>query len=106
MSSHSPIVISSVESEELIILEQGSQVKNDTPTYGKESDDILQSVMNVPLRQDDVLSIINDFYKMLEAGAYSQAEERLDYLRDVLGNDDPTVIKAETALTLESMEIV
>ena len=106
VSSHSPIVISSVESEELIILEQGSQVENIVPTYGKESDDILQSIMNVPSRQDDVLSMIDNFYKTLEAGEYSEAEAELGNLKDVLGEDDPTTIKAETALNLESMEIV
>ena len=73
-------------------------------TYGKDANTILNTVMDVPERQDDVKEEITRFHEALVAGSIENARISLGKLITVLGEDDPEVVGAETALALETME--
>lgn len=104
VSTHSPNVINSVKREQIIILENGAAEPVNVPTYGKDVNAILGTVMDVPERPDDVQSIIDTFHRHLSHSEFDTARDMLRELTRVLGENDPEVVSAATALMLETME--
>lgn len=102
-STHAPSVISSVPKEGIIVLENHEARRADLPTYGRDANSILKTIMDVPERPDKVARKIEEFYRQLSEGNYDMARGMLDEVRHILGEDDPAVIGAETSLDLETM---
>ena len=104
VTTHAPSVIASVKQEEVVMLDGHAAIPVPCPTYGKDSNAILETVMDVPERQDDVKHDIESFHKALAEGRFEQAQIILNQLRALLGDNDPEVIGAQTAYTLETMD--
>lgn len=104
VSTHSPNVINSVTHEQIVILENGTAEPVSIPTYGKDVNAILGTVMDVPERPDDVQTKIDSFHKHLSHCEFDAAQNILRDLTLVLGENDPEVVSAATALMLETME--
>ena len=103
-STHAPSVIASVQQNEVIVLKNHSAAPASTLTYGKDANTIMQTIMEVPERQESVKIEISDFYEALGNNAIEQARQCLQSITKILGEDDPEVVGAETALALETME--
>jgi len=103
-STHAPSVIASVRQDEVIVLKNYTPLPSYSATYGKDANSILQVVMNVPERQDSVQAEIDAFHRALGDGEIELAKRHLKTFSDILGEDDPEVVGAETALALETME--
>ena len=103
-TTHAPSVIASVQQHEVVVLRDCSAVSAPALTYGKDANAILRTVMNVPERQDSVEIEIAAFHTALGNGEIEQARRCLRSIANVLGEDDPEVVGAETALALETME--
>ncbi len=103
VSTHAPSVISSVPKEEIVVLGNHQVRRAELPTYGKDANSILKTVMDVPERPDPVAEKLKDFYECLSRNDLEQARRIVDEIRQVLGEDDPEVVGAETALELEAM---
>ena len=65
VSTHAPSVISSVPQDEIVILENHQVRKAEMPTYGKDANSILKTVMDVPERPDYVAEKLTAFYECL-----------------------------------------
>ena len=104
VSTHAPSVIASAKQDEVVILKDYAPLAAPFLTYGKDANAILNTVMDVPERQDDVKEEITKFHAALAAGSIETARISLGKLVTVLGEDDPEVVGAETALALETME--
>ena len=61
VSTHAPSVISSVPKEEIVVLENHQVRRAELPTYGKDANSILKTVMDVPERPDPVAEKLKDF---------------------------------------------
>ena len=103
VSTHAPSVISSVPQDEIVILENHQVRKAEMPTYGKDANSILKTVMDVPERPDYIAEKLTTFYKCLSQNDLKQARKMIDEIKSVLGEDDPEVVGAETSLDLEAM---
>lgn len=103
VSTQAPSVIASAKRDEVVILKDCAAWTAPL-TYGKDANTILNTVMDVPERQDDVKEEITRFHEALAAGSIENARISLGKLITVLGEDDPEVVGAETALALETME--
>lgn len=103
VSTHAPSVISSVPQDEIVILENHQVRKAEMPTYGKDANSILKTVMDVPERPDYVAKKLTAFYECLSRSDLKQARKMIDEIKNVLGEDDPEVVGAETSLDLEAM---
>lgn len=104
VSTHSPSVISSVSREQILILENGKVTSVSVQTYGKDTNSIMENVMDVPERPDDIQNKFSAFFQYLSCEQFDDARRLLLELTAVLGENDHDVISAATALDLEVME--
>ena len=104
VTTHAPSIIASASREEIVVLKDYVPMTVPGMTYGKDANAILKTVMGVPERQDSVSEIIDGFHEALADGQFEQARQLLQKMAEVLGENDPEVVGAETALVLETME--
>ena len=102
VTTHSPSVISSAKSENLLILDGNSCKSFDYEVFGKDVNSILSEVMETSERPDEISAMFNDFDKCLENGDFKTAEDRLNELRNLLGENDNGVVRATVALDFEN----
>lgn len=101
VTTHSPNILTTIIKENVIIIDD-CQIKQRTPyTFGRDINSILFEIMGVPMRDESVQEKIDFFYDMLEREDYQQAEQVLNELSQIIGNDDSEVVRARTLLTLE-----
>lgn len=103
VSTHAPIVISSVKKEHLLIL-QDMQANNPMiETYGKDANAILNSVMGADERPLAVKKQFNKFYDAMAREQYDVAEMLLNEIKELIGENDPELSAAQVSLALERM---
>ena len=66
---------------------------------GRDANAILREIMGTTERPRFVEDMILDFSRLLDEANFSEAHERLDGLRELLGDTDSEVIRAEVALS-------
>ena len=102
-TTHAPSVINTVTSDHLRVL-SGYKVDNiTTETYGKDNNGIVKSVMKVNERPDNVVSLFNQFYILLNQTQYVKAGEILDKLEEIIDDNDPELVSCRVKLDLEQM---
>lgn len=104
VSTHAPLVISSVKKENLIVLDNGSQTAPlPSEVYGKDANYILGGVMESKIRPAPVQEMFDRFYQTLETEDLSQAQRELDAIETAIGADDPELTQARITLALEQI---
>ena len=101
VTTHAPIVISSVEARHLRILASDGVVLQGTETYGGNIARVLKTVMGVDERPMNVRERFESFYRKMDEEKYGEAEVELNNLVGLIGPNDTDVIAAQTALFLE-----
>lgn len=104
VSTHSPSVISTVSRDQILILDNGGISPVSVQTYGKDVNSIMETVMNVANRPDDIKEKFDIFYHLLSCEQYDKARSLLLELVEILSENDHDVISAAMALDLEMME--
>ena len=59
--------------------------------------------MGTKVRPQDVTQLIADFYDDIDAGHMSDAQKKLQQLREKLGDNDQNVLDAQMSYDLESL---
>ena len=59
--------------------------------------------MNVNERPDFISDKFDSFYRCVDSGKYSEAEDILDDLEDLLGSDDSEIAACRVRLDLEQL---
>lgn len=103
VSTHAPEVINSAKSDSIIILKDNAVLPAADETYGKDANTILREVMEVSARPDDVRSLFEKFYDLLDEGEWSLAEAVIEKLESEIGNNDAEVNSCRVRLELEQM---
>ena len=103
VSTHAPEVINSVKSDMIVILKNNAVLPAADETYGKDANTILREVMEVAARPDEVKNLFEQFYDLLDAGAWSQAEAVIERLESQIGDNDAEVNSCRVRLELEQM---
>jgi predicted ATP-binding protein involved in virulence len=93
-TTHSPQVLSNVEKENILILEDYKIVEKTPFTYGRDSNSILYDLMNVEERPAKVKEEIDKLYHLIDAEKVDEARMELEKLANVLGEDDKEIIRA------------
>ncbi len=93
-TTHSPQVLSNVEKENILILEDYKIVEKTPFTYGRDSNSILYDLMNVEERPAKVKDELDKLYRLIDAEKVDEARMELEKLANVLGEDDKEIIRA------------
>lgn len=104
VSTHAPLVISSVKKENLIVLDNcGQTAPLPSEVYGKDANYILGGVMESKIRPAPVQEMFDRFYQTLETEDFSLAQRELDAIETAIGADDPELTQARITLALEQI---
>ena len=97
LSTHSPAILSHLKSESTWILERtgkGIEAARPAHSYGQKIDRILEDVMDVPARPDEIRDRISLLFLAIEQGKLKKARRNLDNLKSAIGAD-PDLVKAD-----------
>ena len=103
VSTHAPAVINSVPSDSLIVLKENQAFGAPNETYGKDANTILREVMEVTERPQEIKALFDDFYNLLDEQDYEKAQQILNKLEEILGNNDSELAECRVRLELEQM---
>ena len=100
LSTHSPQVVSHLGRQCIWILERtGSNVSARRPadSYGQTASRILEDIMDVPARPQEVKDRLTKLFLAIERGDLSQSRALLNNLRQEIG-PDPDLVKADVLI--------
>ncbi len=103
VTTHSPSILANVRQEHILLLENGEVFSPGNTTYGRDVTAILQEMMKVDVRPEEVGRIKNEFYHQLSKENYEKAKELLEQLEDILGSRDADVVQAKVSYELEQI---
>lgn len=72
-------------------------------TYGWAIGIILEEIMGFDVSPIEVKRLIKDFYLSIDESDINRASSILKKMREILGNNDSDVVKAQVYLDLEDM---
>lgn len=104
VSTHAPEVINSVYSENLVLLKDRQAVAVQSEVYGKDVRSVLEEIMEVEERPQEVADLFEEFYRLLEDAQFEQAEELLEKLDKVRNYSDSEVARCRVKLRLARIE--
>jgi predicted ATP-binding protein involved in virulence len=96
VSTHSPQIISHVDAESLFLLSQtsdGIKYSRTNESYGKNTDRILEDLMGVDARPQEIKTELRELYKTIERGELDLARSTVANMKEKIG-DDPELTKA------------
>lgn len=103
VSTHAPAVINSVQSDTLIVLKENQAFGASNETYGKDANTILREVMEVAERPQEIKILFTEFYNLIDEQNYEKAQQVLNELEKILGNNDSELTECRVRLELEQM---
>jgi predicted ATPase len=100
ITTHSPQLLSNAnpESCDVQIMEDGEIVKITPKYYGKDISTILYEMMGVERRNKKVAKSLSVLFNLIEDEELEKSKEEYAKLADLLGEDDPAIIRAKTQL--------
>lgn len=100
LSTHSPQVISHMPPDQLFLLRQdaeGVRYTQPTESYGHEVSRILEDIMGVVARPQEVADKLHSLFSTIEAGRLAEARQQISQLRHDIGAD-PDLVKADVLI--------
>lgn len=98
LATHSPIVVASVSTECLRILDDFKLVAPPAPTQGRDVNSLLREVFDAPFRPQKVEDRLKQVGRLLDEEKYEDARTAIEELQGELGNQDPEITRLETLL--------
>lgn len=97
VTTHSPQVIGEVPRECVISLDDFAVVPT-PPTYGKDTNSILETVMGASSRDEAIKAQLATLSELIEADDFDAARARIKELSALLGADDPDLAGSRAAI--------
>jgi predicted ATP-binding protein involved in virulence len=106
MATHSPQVLTTVESRSIFILRDRELRAAPLQTYGAENKRVMQEVMQTDSRPPDNENVnqIRELFRLINQGHLQQASVLCKELMHRLGQDEPTLIEAQTIIENRAWE--
>jgi predicted ATP-binding protein involved in virulence len=98
VTTHSPQVLSEVEKENVFILEDFKLVEITPHTKGRDSNSILSELMRYSERSPEIQKQIDSCMQLIDDDKIDEARNELKKLSDLLGQNDPEVVRANTLI--------
>lgn len=101
LSTSSPLIINTVKNSSVLILKDNTILQTDNQTYGRDSDTILREVFGISSRPDYINKMFKEFYDKLDKRDFYGAEEVIEALERLIGDNDPQLSDIRMSLELE-----
>ncbi|MEH2027889.1 AAA family ATPase [Nostoc sp.] len=101
VTTHSPQVISQVKPEGIYILEktdEGVVAKRPESSFGRDSNRILEDLMDVPARPQEIKESLLELFRLIDAGNLEGARQLRQQLANEIGADEPEFVKADVLI--------
>lgn len=100
VTTHSPQVLTTVESKNITILKDFKLYASPVHTYGAESKRLMKDIMGTDSRPPDneISKQILNLFKLINDDELEKASELCDRLFDKLGIDEPALVEAKTII--------
>ena len=102
VTTHSPQVISHVQPEGIFILErdesEGLIIMGAEGSYGRDSNSILEDLMEVPERPQKIKDSLQQLFKFIDDGNLEGAKELREELASEIGDDEPEFVRADVLI--------
>jgi len=99
ITTHSPLVLSQVSPQNVVILEDFIPVNRKAYTFGRETNSLLYEFMGVTQRPEAMQPKINQGYDLIDNGQLEEAETYFKKLsEDFLGPNDIDIVHSETLI--------
>lgn len=99
-TTHSPILLRSIEKDKVLILENGTLSNKDFFTKGRDINSLLYDLMGVPKRTLEYEEKVDNLFGYLEDENLDKAKILLEELKKDYGEKDTIVIEAQVMLDL------
>jgi hypothetical protein len=96
VTTHSPQVISEVPNDAVVLLQDFKFSPPPTPTSGRDSTAILEQVMGVPERPEDVARAFDEVRDLIDDERFEEARARLEALRERVTEHDGEWLQLST----------
>ena len=87
VTTNSPVVVSSAKHAQLVVVDEGKAYTCDQSFYGRDVESVLSELMGVPECPREVKELLDEFYAHVDEERYDAADQVLDDLRDLLGEE-------------------
>ncbi len=100
ITTHSPQLLSNADPKscDVQIMEDGEIVKVTPKYYGRDISTILYEMMGVERRNKKVAKSLSVLFDLIEDEKLEKAKSEFKTLSDLLGEDDPAIIRAKTQI--------
>ncbi len=98
VTTHSPLVLSSVPHKNVIILEDFQAVKITPHTFGRDNNSILYDLMGVKQRPEEIQQKLDKVYDLIDEEKKYEARTLLKELSKDLGENDVAIVQANVSL--------
>lgn len=106
VTTHAPVVVSSVRAKHVRILVGGDSAERlHDEVYGSDAGGVLVSVMDAPERPEGVQQKLDEFYRELDLRHFENARTLLSELEAEVGPNNTDVVGAWTSLSLEEADV-
>jgi predicted ATP-binding protein involved in virulence len=99
VTTHSPLIVSNVKAEHIVLLKDYKAYPLKTPTKGRDVNSILYEVFGVTKRPEKAAKMIETCGKMIEKAIdednWTEAKAKLDELRELFGDTDIDVVSLQ-----------
>lgn len=100
VSTHAPAVISTVKSENIVMLDDGNVYEPSGEVHGKDTNTIISGIMHSSERPVEIKMLFQGFYRSIDDEDTVAAEQTLERLKDKIGEDDPGIASCNVKLQL------
>lgn len=100
VSTHAPAVISTVKSENIVLLDRGEAYEPSGEVHGKDTNTIISGIMHSSERPKEIKELFQKFYHFIDEKDTVDAERTLEQLKDIIGDDDSEIAACNVKLRL------
>jgi predicted ATP-binding protein involved in virulence len=101
ITTHSPQVLSYIQPENIYILqttEEGIVAQKPAHSFGRDSNSILEDIMNVSERPQEIKQDILKLFQLIDEGDLQQAQKLRQDIGEKIGLDEPELVKAGVSI--------
>ncbi|MGB7708859.1 MAG: AAA family ATPase [Microcoleus sp.] len=95
ITTHSPQVISDLKWVHLLRSTSEGIIIERIPSFGKDSNRILETLMGTPERPQEILESLRELFHFIDKGELGNARQLRQELADKMGEEDPEFVRAD-----------